>query len=101
MAAIQGRYAVTYRLVSGVYAMTVAPPGTNVFLCMQLLDAAAKVLVGVCRGVDVTPDKLSKRYTEVRRRERGTNKGVVRLQVDRQSWGSGAASAQLPVAVLV
>lgn len=32
---------------------------------LQLLDAAAKVLVGVSKGVDVTPDKLSKRYTEV------------------------------------
>lgn len=33
---------------------------------MQLLDAAAKVLVGISRGVDVTPDKVVKRYTEVR-----------------------------------
>ena len=65
MAAVQGRYSVTYRLVNSVYAMVVAPPGANVFLAMQLVDAVAKVLVGVSRGVDVTPDKLVKRYTEV------------------------------------
>ena len=70
---MQGRYAVTYRLVSSVYAMVVAPPAANVFLCMQLLDAAAKVLVGVARGVDVTPDKVARKYTEVRvRSERGS-----------------------------
>ena len=63
--ALAGRYAVTYRLVNTVYCMVVAPPGANVFLCMQLLDAAAKVLVGVSKGVDVTPDKVAKRYTEV------------------------------------
>lgn len=45
--------------------MVVALPGANVFLCMQLLDAVAKVLVGVAKGVDVTPDKVVKRYTEV------------------------------------
>lgn len=55
----------TYRLVNAVYAMVVAPPRANVFLCMQLLDAVAKVLVGVAKGVDVTPDKVVKRYTEV------------------------------------
>lgn len=32
---------------------------------LQLLDAAAKVLVNVSKGVDVTPDKVAKRYTEV------------------------------------
>ncbi|KAI7841983.1 hypothetical protein COHA_004510, partial [Chlorella ohadii] len=62
---LTGRYAVTYRLVNAVYAMVVAPPTANVFLCMQLLDAAAKVLVNVSKGVDVTPDKVAKRYTEV------------------------------------
>lgn len=65
MAAVQGRYSVTYRLVNRVYAMVVAPAASNVFLSMQLLDAAAKVLVGVSRGVDVTPAKVAKRYTEV------------------------------------
>lgn len=55
----------TYRLVNRVYAMVVAPPSSNVFLALQLLDAAAKVLVGVSKGVDVTPDKVAKRYTEV------------------------------------
>lgn len=65
LAACAGRWAVTYRLVNTVYAMVVSPPGANVFLCMQLLDAAAKVLVGVSKGVDVTPDRVVKRYTEV------------------------------------
>lgn len=32
----------------------------------QLLDAAAKVLVGVSKGVDVTPERVAARYTEVR-----------------------------------
>ncbi|KAL4458498.1 hypothetical protein ABPG75_013363 [Micractinium tetrahymenae] len=65
LSAVQGLYCVTYRLVNAVYAMVVALPGANVFLCMQLLDAVAKVLVGVAKGVDVTPDKVVKRYTEV------------------------------------
>eukprot|EP00887_Chlorella_sp_A99_P006314 scaffold3.g6314.t1 len=62
----QGWLSVAYRLVGSVYAMVVSEPGANVFLCLQLLDAVAKVLVGCVRGVDVTPDKLAKRYTEAR-----------------------------------
>lgn len=36
LTALAGRYAVTYRLVNSVYAMVVAPPTANVFLCMQV-----------------------------------------------------------------
>ena len=59
------RYRVVYRLVNMVYAMVVAPAAANVFFALQLLDPITRLLIAASRGVEVTPDKLTKRYSEV------------------------------------
>ena len=59
------RYRVVYRLVNSVYVMTVAAAHTNVFYTLQLVEGAVRVLVAACKGVDVTPDKVTRRYPEV------------------------------------
>lgn len=65
MSALHGRYLVTYRMVNSILVLLVSEPGANAFLCLRTLDAATKILVGACKGVDVTPEKLSKRYGDV------------------------------------
>jgi hypothetical protein len=45
--------------------MLISEPTANAFVCLRLLDASGKVLVGACKGVDVTPERLSKRYADV------------------------------------
>ncbi len=62
---LRGRYMVTYRLVNAVYVMVVTHPTANAFLCVQLLEAVTKILVATARGVDVTPDKIGRKYQEV------------------------------------
>lgn len=62
---LHGRYMVTYRLVNALYIMIVTEPHTNAFVCVHLLEAITKVLVAASKGVDVTADKISRRYSEV------------------------------------
>lgn len=52
-------------MVNTIIIMLISDITANAFLCLRLLDASAKVLVGACKGVDVTPERLSKRYAEV------------------------------------
>ena len=63
--ALLGRYRVVYRLVNTVYIMAVASAAANVFSLMKLVDAMTKVATLASRGVEVTPEKLSRRYPEV------------------------------------
>ena len=59
------RYRVVYRLVNTVYVMAVASAAANVFSLMRLVDAMTRVATLASRGVEVTPEKLSRRYPEV------------------------------------
>ena len=59
------RLLVVYRLINSVWVMTVTPAVTNVLLCAQLISATARLLVTACKGVDVTPDKIARKYPEV------------------------------------
>ncbi len=45
--------------------MVVAAVQANVLWLLNLLDACVRVLIGVARAVEVTPDKLARRYPEV------------------------------------
>ena len=45
--------------------MTVTPARTNVLLCSQLIAATSRLLVTACKGVEVTPDKIARKYPEV------------------------------------
>ena len=65
MTVASGRYRVVYRLVGGVYLMLVAAPQSNVLWLLELISACVRILIAVSRGVEVTPDKLARRYPEV------------------------------------
>ena len=45
--------------------MAVASAAANVFSLMKLVDAMTRVATLASRGVEVTPEKLSRRYPEV------------------------------------
>lgn len=63
--ALKGTLLVTYRMVNAVLVFVVSDITANAFLCLRLLDACTKVLVGVCKGVDVTADRLLRKYEAV------------------------------------
>lgn len=65
MIVASGGYRVVYRLVGGVYLMLVAAPHSNVLWLLELVSACVRILIAVSRGVEVTPDKLARRYPEV------------------------------------
>lgn len=66
---VESRYRVVYRLVNGIYVLgiTVADHDNsiNVFECINIINQAVSIIVTACRGVEVTPEKLSKKYAEV------------------------------------
>lgn len=62
---LKGHFLVTYRLVSSVLVMLISESHTNAFMRLRLLDAAAKILVGASKGVDVTTSSLTRRYADV------------------------------------
>jgi hypothetical protein len=52
-------------MIHSILVMLISEPTANAFVCLRLLDASGKVLVGACKGVDVTPERLSKKYADV------------------------------------
>ncbi|KAL1563563.1 hypothetical protein AAHA92_06017 [Salvia divinorum] len=64
----ESRYRVVYRLVNSIYVLgvtTIDDSHNNVFECIHIVNQAVSVIVTACRGVDVTPEKLGKKYVEV------------------------------------
>ncbi|CAN1333656.1 hypothetical protein LINPERPRIM_LOCUS36111, partial [Linum perenne] len=66
---VESQYRVVYRLVNGIYVLgiTIADHdnSVNVFECIHIVNQAVSVIVSACRGVDVTPEKLSRKYAEI------------------------------------
>ncbi|KAI5675358.1 hypothetical protein M9H77_06308 [Catharanthus roseus] len=65
---VESRYRVVYRLVKSIYVLgitSVDETNNNVFECISIVNQAVSVITTACRGVDVTPEKLSKKYAEV------------------------------------
>ncbi|KAK6136973.1 LOW QUALITY PROTEIN: hypothetical protein DH2020_029284 [Rehmannia glutinosa] len=65
---VESRYRVVYRLVNAIYVLavtTIDDSNNNVFECINIVNQAVSVLVTACRGVDVTPEKLGKKYAEI------------------------------------
>eukprot|EP00191_Tetraselmis_sp_GSL018_P013468 CAMPEP_0177587138 /NCGR_PEP_ID=MMETSP0419_2-20121207/5468_1 /TAXON_ID=582737 /ORGANISM="Tetraselmis sp., Strain GSL018" /LENGTH=901 /DNA_ID=CAMNT_0019077121 /DNA_START=264 /DNA_END=2969 /DNA_ORIENTATION=+ len=60
-----GRHSAVYRLVNAVHVIGISGPGTAPFSLVGLVNAVTKLLVAVCRGPEVTLDKVAKRYAEV------------------------------------
>ncbi|KAH6828607.1 muniscin carboxy-terminal mu-like domain protein [Perilla frutescens var. hirtella] len=64
----ESRYRVVYRLVNSIYVLavtTIDDSNNNVFECINIVNQSVSVIVTACRGVDVTPEKLGKKYAEV------------------------------------
>lgn len=66
---VESRYRVVYRLVNGIYVLGITTAdqdnSINVFECIHIVNQAVSVIVTACRGVDVTPEKLSRKYAEI------------------------------------
>ncbi|KAG6589709.1 hypothetical protein SDJN03_15132, partial [Cucurbita argyrosperma subsp. sororia] len=66
---VESRYRVVYRLVNGIYVLGITTAdqdnSVNVFECIHIVNQAVNVTVTACRGVDVTPEKLSRKYAEI------------------------------------
>lgn len=65
---VESRYRVVYRLVNSIYVLAVTmidDSNNNVFECINIVNQAVSVVVTACRGVDVTPEKLGKKYAEI------------------------------------
>lgn len=69
---VESKYRVVYRLVNSIYVLAIttvdlhgSPVINNVFECITVVNQAVSVIVAACRGVDVTPEKLHKKYAEV------------------------------------
>ncbi|KAI4377678.1 hypothetical protein MLD38_015265 [Melastoma candidum] len=68
---VESRYRIVYRLVNTIYVLAITSldedesTATNVFECIHIVNQAVSVLVSACRGVDVTPEKLARKYAEV------------------------------------
>eukprot|EP00271_Cylindrocystis_brebissonii_P004688 TRINITY_DN16502_c0_g1_i1.p1 TRINITY_DN16502_c0_g1~~TRINITY_DN16502_c0_g1_i1.p1 ORF type:complete len:680 (+),score=137.66 TRINITY_DN16502_c0_g1_i1:530-2569(+) len=64
------KYRVVYRLVSNVYVLGISSAdqddtSINVFRTTYVVSQAVSILVAACRGVDVTTEKLNRKYPEV------------------------------------
>ncbi|KAL8041028.1 hypothetical protein ABFX02_10G138700 [Erythranthe guttata] len=65
---VESRYRVVYRLVNSIYVLavtTIDDSNNNVFECINIVNQAVSIVVTACRGVDVTPEKLGKKYAEI------------------------------------
>ncbi|WPT14130.1 hypothetical protein PSENEW3_00000261 [Picochlorum sp. SENEW3] len=60
--ALQSKYLVTFRLVDSIMVFYVCEPHTNPIVSLRYVDAAAKILVGVCKGAEISTKRLSKKY---------------------------------------
>ncbi|KAL5549143.1 hypothetical protein UlMin_004374 [Ulmus minor] len=66
---VESRYRVVYRLVNSIYVLGITTAdhdnSINVFECINVVNQAVSVIVTACRGVDVTPEKLGRKYAEI------------------------------------
>ncbi|GJZ07209.1 muniscin C-terminal mu homology domain-containing protein [Tanacetum coccineum] len=66
---VESRYRVVYRLVNSIYVLGITSVDddcvNNVFECISIVNQAVSVVVTACRGVDVTPEKLGRKYAEI------------------------------------
>ncbi|KAM7268563.1 hypothetical protein ACFE04_010729 [Oxalis oulophora] len=66
---VESKYRVVYRLVNNIYVLGITTAdhdnSINVFECIHVINQAVSVIVTACRGVDVTSEKLYKKYSEI------------------------------------
>lgn len=66
----ESKFRVFYRLVNSIYVLGITSVDdddipANSFECAGIVNQAVSVLVAACKGVDVTPGKLHRKYTEI------------------------------------
>jgi hypothetical protein len=59
------RYAVVYRLLHGVLVIVVSRSHANVFANLNLVAAVSRLLVAELKSVEITPERLVKKYAQV------------------------------------
>lgn len=68
---VESQYRVVYRLVNSIYVLGVttaadhASPAVHAFAVADVVNQAVDVVVAACRGIDVTPEKVHRKYPEV------------------------------------
>ncbi|CAM0911341.1 unnamed protein product [Alopecurus aequalis] len=68
---VESQYRVVYRLVNSIYVLGVttvsdhASPAVHAFAVADAVNQAVDVVVAACRGIDVTPEKVHRKYPEV------------------------------------
>ncbi|XP_008781899.1 uncharacterized protein LOC103701558 [Phoenix dactylifera] len=70
---VESKYRVVYRLVNTIYILGITTIDrdsdrgrtNNIFECINTVNQAVSVVVAACRGVDVTPEKLHRKYPEI------------------------------------
>ncbi|GLT39820.1 hypothetical protein SLA2020_139890 [Shorea laevis] len=66
---VESKYRVVYRLVNSIYVLGITTAdhdnSINVFECIHVVNQAVSIIVAACRGLDVTPEKLARKYAEV------------------------------------
>lgn len=69
---VESKYRVVYRLVNGIYVLGITTAdrdedgrANNIFDCINTVNQAVSIVVAACRGVDVTAEKLYRKYPEV------------------------------------
>lgn len=62
---LQSKYLVTFRMVDSIMVFYVADPDSNPLISLRYVDAAAKILVGLSKGVDISHRRLAKKYSDL------------------------------------
>jgi hypothetical protein len=94
------RYQVVYRLVGQVVVIVVADRRGNVFSCLNLARALSQLLVMECKTVDVSPERLEKRYPQVRGGRTSSRRSGGRRRRGAGSSSSGSKAASISDRVL-
>jgi hypothetical protein len=62
---LQGSYLVTFRMVDTIMVFYVCDPDVNPLSSFKYVDAAAKILVAISKGVDISHKRLAKKYADL------------------------------------
>ncbi|XP_058113144.1 uncharacterized protein LOC131256113 [Magnolia sinica] len=63
---VESKYRIVYRRVNSIYVVAITTVDlVNVFDCANVVNQAVGVVVVACRGVDVNPEKIHRKYAEV------------------------------------
>lgn len=62
---LQSKYLVTFRLVDSIMVFYVCEPDSNPLISLRYVDAAAKILVGICKSLHISNKRLSKKYSDL------------------------------------